>query len=245
MIIISSGMIKSGSGWYFNLINDLVVASGHQDVRDIREKFHLHFLIKYFNCNIGPISFIKLLILLIPHLFGNTFVVKTHSKPTKTLLFLMSLGLFKAIYIYRDPRDVVISVYDHGKKTREHGEGPPAFAQLKNIKDSILHVKDQVSNWTEWKKCKNVLLVRYEDLLAHSMNEMKRLSAFLDIKVDDQTLQQIIKKYDSKQLDTQYKNHLHFNKAVVGRFRQVMSPEDLALCNRLFGEHMPRMGYSE
>ncbi len=53
MLVLSVGIPKSGSGWYFNLKNDLLIAAGHQDVRDIRKKFNLESCMKYYNCNMS------------------------------------------------------------------------------------------------------------------------------------------------------------------------------------------------
>ena len=36
MIILSAGMPRAGSGWYFNLMHDLITNSGGQNARQIR-----------------------------------------------------------------------------------------------------------------------------------------------------------------------------------------------------------------
>ena len=47
MIIISAGMRKAGSGLYFNLTNDLLVAANMQDVRELKTKYELESILKY------------------------------------------------------------------------------------------------------------------------------------------------------------------------------------------------------
>ena len=37
MIILSVGMPRAGSGWDYNLTNDLMLANGAQDARQIRQ----------------------------------------------------------------------------------------------------------------------------------------------------------------------------------------------------------------
>ena len=41
MIILSTGMPRAGSGWYYNLTNDLIIAAGYQDGHKIRQRYHL------------------------------------------------------------------------------------------------------------------------------------------------------------------------------------------------------------
>lgn len=38
---------------------------------------------------------------------------------------------------------------------------------------------------------------------------------------------------------------LHFNQGEVGRFRQVFSSEELAVCQAYLGSHLQKMGYAE
>ena len=92
MIILSVGMPRAGSGWYYNLTNDLVVASGYQDGRQIRKRYHLQNILTEVNCNIGALTPRRLLAVLLPSLMGNTFVIKAHAAPTPFALRLILMG---------------------------------------------------------------------------------------------------------------------------------------------------------
>src|SRR4030065_1540356 len=105
MIIRSIGMPRSGSGWYYNLTNDLMLASGAQDPRQIRQRYHLQKVLTEVNCNIGALTLRRLLVVLVPSLLGNTFVIKAHAGPTPIALALVRLGLIRPTYIYRAPRE--------------------------------------------------------------------------------------------------------------------------------------------
>jgi len=249
MIVLSAGMEKSGTGWYFNLTNDFLVAAGFQDIRLIREKYHLHSILKYYNCNVRQPTLFKLTFLLIPHFFGNTFVVKTHySLSSRALHYLMSSKILKATYIYRDPRDVAISAYQHGQKIRARGQ-VRSFGQLDSIEASILYVKRLLEIWEEWRQCSDVLsnhvlLVKYEHLVEDTVSELKRLADFLEICMPSEALYKISKTYH---VDSPFTNPrgLHFNKGVVGRFRDVMNQKELNLCQEHFGSYLRKMGYLE
>lgn len=248
MIVLSAGMQKAGSGWYFNMINDLLVAAGYQDIRALRDRYRLHPILKYYNCNVGRPILPKLALLLVPHLMGNTFVVKTHSGPTRSLRYLMSWNQARATYIYRDPRDAAISAYDHGQKLRQQGE-THSFARLESGEDLLQAVEEWLAIWDEWMRCEGVLTTRYENLLAEPLNEMQRLADFLSIEVPGQELSRIVETYQAKRASREKDTHLglavHFHKGVAGRFREVLSEQELARYNERFAGHLSRMGYQE
>ncbi len=243
MILMSVGMQKSGSGWYYNLTNDLLIAVGYQDVRDIRRKFRLSFILRQYNCNIGKPNFLKLGLVSIPHFFGNTFVVKTHSNPTTVLRYLMSRGIIKATYIYRDPRDVAISAFEHGQKIRNMGQDH-TFAKLQTMEASIHYTRELLAIWEKWMDCQHVLKVRYEDLLSNPINELNRLAEFLSLDVSGVDMSKIAAKYQKDKLNTTLEGALHFNKGCAGRYKDVMSKKELSLCQKLFGSFLEGMGYA-
>jgi hypothetical protein len=248
MIVLSAGMQKSGTGWYFNMTNDLLVAAGYRDVRVVRQKFFLHPILQGYNCNMGRPTHFKWACLLVPHMFGNTFVVKTHGPPSPGGLgYLLSRKILKATYCYRDPRDVAVSAFEHGEKIRAGGQ-MHTFGKLGSIEASIDFVKKLLSIWEEWLQCSrvfdHVLLVRYEDLLADRMGELGRLANFLEIEVAAEILGEIAKTYQVDPSSGNLKG-LHFNKGVVGRFREVMNRQQLDLCQEHFGTYLQEMGYEE
>lgn len=244
MIILSAGMQKSGTGWYYNMTNDLLVAAGHHDARTIRRKYRLESVLKHSNCQLVNAHPITLLRLMVPHIAGQSFVIKTHSRPSAYIRRLMRLGVMRATYIYRDPRDVVLSALDHGAKIRQRGERH-TFAHLEGVEDSIHYVKGLLKIWDNWMQTGYTLFVRYEDLKADPSHELRRLAEHLCLHVTKAQLHTIVDKYHSDRLDDEdVKGSLHFNKGVTGRYRTHMSEQDLALCNEHFGSYLRQMGYN-
>jgi hypothetical protein len=243
LIVIIAGMEKSGSAFYFNLVNDLLIAAGKDDVREIKKKYHLESMLELKNCNIRELTGKKLITLFKLHLLRKSFVVKTHFPPTRLLKFFITLKAMKAIYIYRDPRDVILSAIDHGKKHREKGLLGEYFARFVTIENSISLVKDYLAVWEKWTNFKNVLLVKYEDLVSDTLAELKRAADYLHINMETQRLEEIIRKYQPENL----KNlgfPLHYNKGKPGRYKERMSGEEMELCNKHLGHYIERMGYS-
>lgn len=54
MFYVSAGMPRAGSGWFYNIMHDLVVAMGGEDAREIRRRFLLQPILTEINCSFGP-----------------------------------------------------------------------------------------------------------------------------------------------------------------------------------------------
>ena len=246
MLVLSVGMPKSGSAWYFNLTNDLLIASGFQDVRAVREEFQLHSILKYNTCNVQDLTQEKLAVLTSPPIADCTFVVKTHCSPNEYLLRSIEDGLVKPTYIYRDPRDVAVSGFEEGQKLQRKGRYHRGVTKLRNIEDAIYWSRSWINmSWDQWKNVTGDFRVRYEDLLANTERELERLSRFLNVEISNRVLNDIIDRYKPERLISRQDNRLHFNKGISGRFRHIMNVKELRLCKSMFGSYLADMGYSD
>lgn len=250
MLILVVGMPKSGSSWYYNLTNDALVAAGYQDSRAIRDKYGLHDILKFDVCNIQQLTIEKLQRVTTPPLSLETLVVKTHDKPNDYVKKLMATGMVKATYIFRDLRGVALSGFEEGQNLRSQGRFHRTVCHLTSLEDAIYWSKKHIGVWREWANLKDVLLMRYEDLTSNPFHELSRVRTHLGIDVSDAGIQQIIRKWKAwKTEQLSYarfgeKRDLHFNKAITGRFRKVMTQKQLDLCQRVLGEYLQEMGYA-
>jgi aryl sulfotransferase len=129
---------------------------------------------------------------------------KTHL-PVDTLVFSPQA---KYLYIGRDGRDVLWSLYNHHRKMKndviqfidalpEHTGPPLGFAP-----DSVLQYfrdwldRDGYPWWPYWEHIRswwqvrdlpNVMLLHFADLKADMPGEIRRIAAFLDISIDEST----------------------------------------------------------
>ncbi|MCE7860521.1 MAG: hypothetical protein DYG86_12135, partial [Chloroflexi bacterium CFX2] len=180
MIVLSVGMPRAGSGWHYNLIHDLMKTTGCADARDIRERYKLQKILTEVNCNIGVLSARRLAMVAIPALMGNTFVIKAHAAPSGASRILAKLGLLRITYIYRDPRDAMLSAFDFGQRALAKGR-PNAFSHLSDFDKSMDFIMEYVRIWEKWTAEKNVLVARYEDLLTNYEVESARLLKYLNL----------------------------------------------------------------
>ncbi len=135
-LILSVGMPRAGSGWHYNLIHDLVIATGGQNARTVRNKFFLQPVLTEVNCNIGAFTAKRLLPVLLPTFLGQKYVIKAHAGPSAMALNLIKKKRILAAYIYRDPRDALLSAYEYGQRKRQKVR-LGAFSNLLTLDDAI------------------------------------------------------------------------------------------------------------
>jgi hypothetical protein len=214
--------------------------TGCAEARLIREKYRLQKILTEVNCNIGVLSARRLAMVTVPALMGNTFVIKAHAGPTNASRLLSTLGLLRITYIYRDPRDAMLSAYEYGQRALAKGR-PNAFSHLTDFQKSLDFMMEYVRIWEKWMKEKGVLTARYEDLLTNYDAESARLADFLGLNASRPEVREVIAAYRPGAAEGQ--QGLHFYKGKIGRFREVYSEEEQSRMREQFGNHLPRMGY--
>jgi hypothetical protein len=240
MIVLSVGMPRAGSGWHYNLIHDLMKTTGCADARDIRERYRLKGILTEVNCNIGVLSARRLAMVSLPALMGNTFVIKAHAAPTNASRLLSTLGLLRITYIYRDPRDAMLSAFDFGQRALAKGR-PNAFSHLSDFEKSVDFILEYTHIWEKWMKEKNVLVARYEDLLTNYDEESARLVDYLRLDGSQPEVRAMIEQYRPGVSDSQ--QGLHFYKGRIGRFREAYDDAQKQTLRARLAQYLPRMGY--
>ena len=240
MIVLSVGMPRAGSGWHYNLIHDLMKTTGCADAREVREQYRLQGILTEVNCNIGVLSLRRLALVTVPALAGKTFVIKAHAGPTVWSRLLSTMGLLRITYIYRDPRDAMLSAYEYGQRALEKGR-PNAFSHLSDFEKSLAFMQEYVRVWEKWQSERDVLITRYEDLLQEYKEESTHLVEFLQLDGSRSEVQEVIEGYRPSKVEGQ--QGLHFYKGKIGRFRESYSKEQQAILAEQFGLYLRKMEY--
>lgn len=242
MIVLSVGMPRAGSGWHYNLIHDLMKTTGCADARDIREKYKLQKILTEVNCNIGVLSARRLAMVMIPALMGNTFVIKAHAGPSTASRLLAAMGVLRITYIYRDPRDAMLSAFDFGQRALAKGR-PNAFSHLSDFEKSVDFMMEYVRIWERWMNEKNVLVARYEDLLTNYEVESAKLVEYLKLDAAKPEVRAVIEQYRPGANDGQ--QGLHYYKGKIGRFRDAYTSEQQGILFEKLHPYLERMGYEK
>jgi LPS sulfotransferase NodH len=241
MIVLSVGMPRAGSGWHYNLVHDLLQTTGCAGTADIRRRFHLGRVLTEVNFNIGVLSARRLALVALPALVGNTFVIKAHSRPTSFFRLLRTASLIRATYIYRDPRDAMLSAMDYGSRALRRGR-PNAFSHLTQFQPALDFMMTYVGIWSEWMREPGVLISRYEDLLADYAGQSRRLAEFLGLEATARPVQDVIDRYRPDRAER--RQGTHFFKGRVGRFRDAFSSDQQRMLAEQFAPYLRQMGYS-
>jgi hypothetical protein len=240
-LIVSVGMPRSGSGWHFNLVHDLIVASGGKDARWIRHRYHLGSILTEVNCNIGAFTAKRLIPVMVPVLMGNNFVIKAHAGPSPLALRLIRHKMIIPTYIYRDPRDALLSAFEYGQRKREKNRSG-AFSELETIEQAIEFMAEYIRISESWLACEKVFQTRYEDFLFNYQHETARLAGFFGIDHQEDCIKAIIEQYQPQKGHNEQVG-THFEKGKIGRYRKKLSKGQQALCVQSFGPYLEKMGY--
>lgn len=101
----------------------------------------------------------------------------------------------KLIYIYRDAKDVVLSMYHmfkNNSRLKYKGKLEDFFDAFLN--GYVMHgpYHDHVNSFHQLKHFDHILLLRYEEMIANQFNGMKRISEFLNCTYNDQQLKRLM-----------------------------------------------------
>jgi hypothetical protein len=242
-MILSAGMPRAGSGWYYNLIHDLVVASGGQDARSIRKQYHLQRYLTEVNCNLSTLKSNRLLPVLVPALMGNKYTIKTHAGPSKVVHWLHRMEAVAITYIFRDPRAAMLSAYEYGLRASDMGRSN-AFSHLTTLESAAEFIQFYVRIWQAWSETEKVLLVRYEDLVKDFDNEVERLTEYLGLQFNNGEVRPVFDMYRPDRGDAERKG-THFSQGQIERYREVFTSAQLEKYSIMFEPALESMGYSK
>ncbi len=240
MIVVSAGLEKSGTAWFFNLTNDVLQLGGGSDAREIRGRYRLESLLNS-NCNIGPMTPRNFARLWAPVIARETFAVKTHYAPGHVVRVLSAVGLVRACFIFRDPRDIVVSILDHGEALRREGKSEVEFFHIHTAQQAAHFVASRMGVWDGWTRLPGRFVMRYEGLVGDPLRSARSLAEFLGVPASDHDLQDILACYAGGR--ARVDESLHFNVGVVGRYREALGSSDRAWCEDFLAPLVRRMGY--
>ncbi|MEO1551403.1 MAG: hypothetical protein AAFR93_13400 [Pseudomonadota bacterium] len=94
--------------------------------------------------------------------WSTRLVLKTHTAPDGPVRDWLAEGRAEAHATYRDPRDVALSMLDHGRAARAAGR--PAFAEFRTLNDTCRGLDDQMTTLAAWLALPGTLALTYEAL---------------------------------------------------------------------------------
>lgn len=245
MIVICAGMPKAGSAWYYNLVDSLIRVTGARGAHEVRERYDAHALLKGRNCAVRNLNAESLDALLTLGAHGESFAVKTHEPPSSALQPLMQRGALKGTYIYRDPRDAMLSALEYGAKMRARGVEDEVFTPTRTLVHALQgYVYNLATAWEQWRITPGTFVLRYEDLLEDPVLHVAATARFLRMDVTPAQCADVVREVaEVVGAGKNAQGVLHLNKGRSGRFKEVMTRQEQQLCVDVLGQWLELMGY--
>jgi len=240
MFILSAGMPKSGSTLLSLYQRDILIA-GRRDngqleferqimdgrisgigifVHELERSNILEDLVKL-SSEIGP------------------FVVKTHSSLTSGLRKHILNKDIIVTYIHRDPRDVILSAIDHGKRPVKNPFAGDFFRQFSDVEHSIPIVKEFCRIGLEWINFELCLVFSYAELLLSPEDVSGRFSRLVGVDPEPKSIRDMITSYSvNKQVGKR-----QFNTGKLTRYKEEMTAQEISLCNHELADEILLFGY--
>ena len=277
MIVWISSYPKSGNTWVRTFISTYYLSSNDKFdfsmLKNIRQFPHEKFFNKKISDMNSAINNWDLAQNNI-NLKNKLIFLKTHAALVKinNIPFTNNKHTLGAIYIVRDPRNIVTSLSNHYQLTFDES------LEFMTNKKKFLLKKNDLSNfgnftflnsWSEhyksWLYTKefNLLFIKYEDLENDTLNTFKKIVKFVNkitIKEDKIDIDRIIKIIDTISFETLKKkeNDEGFPEAIINnekqkinffylgkknRWQKLLSPKQMDTINNIFGEDLKKLKY--
>ncbi len=159
-------------------------------------------------------------------------VLKTHSAPTPEMAEMVRNGTAYADAEFRDPREVALSMIDHGKRNRE--KGASAFTEIETLKDAEEAIDVQIPYLEEWLRLPGVFPAYYDDFAWTLRPMIVWLRRQTGLK--ERSIKGVLVVFNSK-LRSQY------NKATKSRWKEDMTAKEAAIYRKRFSRFYTRLLY--
>lgn len=172
------------------------------------------------------------------HENSGSIVVKTHKTPVPLIIRLIRENNAKVTCCYRDPRDIVLSVLDHGNRSRAGIHKIPSFAKYHHPEKVLQDLKSWLKIYFEWQTTNTAYMIQYEHFIEAKLCVLQEMMKVFRLPVSGEVLLGIIKKHDEKK-----ETKPIFNKGLVYRWKNEMSTEVISLIQSSVGKEIVEMGY--
>ncbi|MBK0400184.1 hypothetical protein H0I76_13380 [Limibaculum sp. M0105] len=145
---------------------------------------------------------------------GHPVVVKLHGGCTRAAATLLRDGVAKAHAVYRDPRDMALSLMDAGARARENDR--PAFAEIATLDDALAATRRQHRTLCTWLRHIMVAPLCYDDVAFDPVRMIRRLALQIGVPAEPERVLETIERERFTQR----------NKAVRARHETELGAED-------------------
>ncbi len=172
----------------------------------------------------------------------------------------------RIIYIVRDPRDVAVSYYHYAIKRKSIAHDYPIEEFVPRFVAAEFDIRwgwaaswiDHVRSWTALREgYPNFVLLRYEDMLAHTERELAKVASLLDLDATPQRVRIAVELSSADHMRTLEKRQSHHwaltrstrqdkpfvRLAAAGGWKSELSPQSVVEIESAWGAAMQNLGY--
>lgn len=240
MFVLSAGMPKSGSTLFSHYQRDVIHHAVRGNGQELLEQRILDGTIPgigHFVYGTDTAEVLHALLKLSND--SGPFLVKSHISVNSVVTEMALKGEVLITYIHRDPRDVILSAIDHGRRPVKNVAANSYFRQFDCIDHALPLVREFCKTGIEWISSGICEVFTYYDLLSNPEGVIDRFCTMLGATVDKPFVDEMIMKYTVLQVQ----GRRQFNTGKLNRFTDEMAPEDIIRCTRELEEEIRLFGY--
>jgi len=177
-----------------------------------------------------------------------SMIIKTHEYPASDFNLTD-----RVIFLTRDPRDVAVSAFYRYKVVSQQEKNQTIKSKISflihrfKFTSFIMTAYKWKNYFRAWQDIK-YHFVRYEDLWSNPKNVLKKMLDYLEIKVNDELIEDAIQKFSFERLTGRQKGqeelqNVVFRKGTVGDYKNHFSKLNLKIFKFICGEEAKKAGY--
>ena len=132
---------------------------------------------------------------------------------------------------YRDPREIALSLVDHGRESQQRGQNPVRFRDLNDATDSLDLIERQLGIFDRWEGLPKIETWYYDDFAFNADLSFDKLARQTGLKP--------LTKAEREAFDGTAGTK--FNKAIQHRWKSELTDEESAEFKTRFGEFYRRL----
>jgi len=159
----------------------------------------------------------------------------------------------KIIILLRDGRDVIDSRLDaRSEKGWSTKDGWKAIAKKDRIpfieRESKIWVKimNNLMKTYDYHEKRNIVLLKYEELLGNTFEKMKQIFKKIEIDIDDKVIKKIVREQEFKTWKKNPKGKgQKFRSASPGKWEQNLNEQEREIMNKIMETTLKKLGYNK
>jgi hypothetical protein len=176
-IYLCLGMTKAASTLAYQLTEEVLRAAGARPMVLPRRLQRLSATINYFD------RVDEALIQTVRRAAGSrAVVIKSHQRPDAAVVNMIRCGELPASYAIRDPRELALSMVDHGARSRRRGLHE--FSEFYRVEDCLPSIDYQIESYNMLRDCPNLLTLPYNETCFATEQSVARIAEQLNVQVD-------------------------------------------------------------